>query len=72
VFRGGQLGVLEAEATQEVGDPGVILGIDATGVVVAAGKGAIRLRSVTPAGRRHMSAVEWANGARFVRGERLG
>ncbi len=54
------------------GEPGTILGDDATGVQVAAGSGAYRVEEVAPAGRRRMPAAAWARGARFAAGERLG
>ncbi len=71
-FRGRSLGVLSAEAAEASGDPADILGVDERGVLVAAGEGAVRLRTVVPSGRRHMPALDWANGARFAPGERLG
>lgn len=71
-FRGQPLNVLEAEVAAASGGSGEILTLDADGVVVAAGEGAVRLREVAPAGRRHMGAVDWARGARFAPGERLG
>jgi methionyl-tRNA formyltransferase len=71
-FRGLSLGVLSAETAEASGDPATILGVDQRGVLIAAGEGAVRLRSVVPSGRRHMPAVEWAKGARFAPGERVG
>ena len=71
-FRGRWLGVLSAEAAEASGDPATILGVTERGVLVAAGEGAVRLRTVVPSGRRHMPAPDWANGARFAPGERLG
>ena len=53
------------------GDPGTILA-DAEGVAIATGEGTYRLDEVAAAGRRRMSAVEWARGARLRPGERLG
>jgi methionyl-tRNA formyltransferase len=52
--------------------PGTIEAADARGVLVAAGEGAVRLVEVSPAGRRRMAAADWARGARFEPGERLG
>ncbi len=42
------------------------------GVAIATAEGTYRLDEVAAAGRRRMSAVEWARGARFRPGERLG
>lgn len=70
-FRESMLNVLAAEPVAGSGPPGEILSVDDLGVVVAAGRGGVRLLVVAPAGRRHMAARDWANGARFVPGERL-
>jgi methionyl-tRNA formyltransferase len=42
------------------------------GVPVATGDGVYRLLEVAPAGRKRMSAEDWARGARFRPGERVG
>jgi methionyl-tRNA formyltransferase len=70
-FRGSPLNVLAAEPVGGSGEPGEIVSVDDRGVVVAAGRGGVLLRLVAPAGRRHMSASDWANGARFAPRERL-
>jgi methionyl-tRNA formyltransferase len=54
------------------GDPGTILADNPDGVAIATGEGTYRLDEVAAAGRRRMSAVEWARGARLRPGERLG
>jgi methionyl-tRNA formyltransferase len=71
-FRGRPINILRAESVEGSGSPGSILGVDDRGVRIAAGRDGVRLRSVAPAGRRHMSAAEWANGARLGPLERLG
>ncbi len=48
------------------------LSVDATGVVVGTGRGAVRLGQVQPAGKRMLPAADWARGARPEPGERLG
>jgi methionyl-tRNA formyltransferase len=75
-FRGDRLKVLAAavghdEASAAL-EPGVIVAADDRGVAVATGDGVLRLLEVGPAGRRRMAAPDWANGARFATGERLG
>jgi len=45
---------------------------DRSGVRVGTGSHAVALDEVQPAGKRRMSAVEWARGARLATGERLG
>jgi len=42
------------------------------GVLVGAGRGAVRLGQVQPAGKRMLPAADWARGARPAAGERLG
>jgi methionyl-tRNA formyltransferase len=52
-------------------EPGeVAVGPD--GVLVGAGRGAVRLGDVQPAGKRLLSAEDWARGARPAPGERMG
>ncbi|MCZ2812821.1 methionyl-tRNA formyltransferase [Modestobacter sp. VKM Ac-2979] len=48
------------------------LSIGSTGVLVGAGRGAVRLSSVQPAGKKMLPAADWARGARLEPGERLG
>ena len=73
-FRGTPVRILHASVTDEeaAGPPGTIATADTRGVLVATGQGALRLRTVAPAGRRAMSAGDWARGARFAADERLG
>jgi len=75
-FRGEGLKVLAASAADvpagRAAPPGTVLESDARSVLVAAGEGGVRLLEVAPAGRKRMAAGEWANGARFRPGERLG
>ncbi len=52
--------------------PGVILTSDDRGVLVGVKDGGVRLLEVAPAGRKRMAAADWARGARFTPGERLG
>jgi methionyl-tRNA formyltransferase len=51
--------------------PGTIVTVDPY-VTVAALPGHVRLVRLQPAGRKSMTAVEWARGTRVVPGERLG
>lgn len=66
------LKILEAGSVEGSGPAGTVLSTGAGGVVVGAMAGAVHLRTVTPAGRRRMSAEAWARGARLRPGERLG
>ena len=72
-WRGAVINVLRAEPEQDVpGAPGEIVGIGASGVLVKAGSGIVRLLEVAPSGRRRMPAADWAHGARPRPGERFG
>jgi methionyl-tRNA formyltransferase len=74
-FRGARLKLLVAAASGDGVDgttAGQIVAADERGVVVATGSGALRLLQVAPAGRTAMPAADWARGARFTPGERLG
>ena len=48
------------------------LSVGPTGVLVGTGRGAVRLTSVQPAGKKLLPAADWARGARPEPGERLG
>jgi len=52
--------------------PGTVLAVDADGLLVACGEGAVRLTEVQPPGKPRMGARAWANGARVTPGWRLG
>lgn len=54
------------------GAPGTVLAVDADGLVVACGVGAVRLSDVQAAGKPRMPGRAWANGARIRQGDRLG
>ena len=74
-FRGEPLKVLSAavagDATEGSSRRGEVVAADARGVAIAAGDGAVRLLEVAPAGRKRMTAGDWARGARFEPHERL-
>jgi methionyl-tRNA formyltransferase len=73
-WRGTRVKVLEAIATREAvtGAPGTLVTADDRGVLVTTGDGALRLLRVAPAGKRAMSAADWARGARLVPGDPMG
>ncbi|RFU22696.1 methionyl-tRNA formyltransferase [Geodermatophilus marinus] len=48
------------------------LSVGPTGVLVGTGRGAVRLTTVQPAGKRVLPAADWARGARPAPGERVG
>lgn len=52
--------------------PGDVLAVDASGLLVACGDGAVRISAVQPAGKRRLTPAEWANGRGVGVGERFG
>jgi methionyl-tRNA formyltransferase len=73
-FRGEVLKVARGEPVPGIGEPAVILPTEPAipAVDVGTRDGIYRLLEVAPSGRKRMPAVEWARGARFEPGERLG
>jgi methionyl-tRNA formyltransferase len=78
-FRAEPLKILAAGLSHEglrrdhdAAQAGTIIEADERGVLVATANGGVRLIEVAPAGRARMSAADWARGARFGSGERLG
>lgn len=53
------------------GEPGAILSIDDTGMVVAAKDGGIRIKRVRPAGGKKVAAAEWAKSSSIAAGARF-
>jgi methionyl-tRNA formyltransferase len=72
-WRGNRLRLGPVEPVPDAPDlaPGEV-SVGPTGVLVGAGRGAVRLREVQPAGKRMLPAADWARGARPAPGERLG
>jgi methionyl-tRNA formyltransferase len=72
-FRSRRLGIVAVEILDE-GPPGGAGGAPGTldGLVVATGRGRVRLVTVHPEGRRTMAAEDWVHGAAPGEGERLG
>jgi len=67
-----RLQVLSAAVEPAQGDPGVVLEVGREGLLVAAGRDALRLQRVQPEGRSEMSGGEFARGCRIAVGARLG
>ena len=76
--RGGEeLKLFGATATEEAGDeggarPGQVLDVDATGMLVACGDGAVRVIQVQAPGKRRISTAEFARGRGISVGDILG
>jgi methionyl-tRNA formyltransferase len=58
------------EETQ--GEPGTVIRLDADGIVVATGKGLLRLTEVQPSGKKPMPARQFINGRQMKAGDRFG
>ncbi len=77
-FRGGrQVTVWRARAEPQPpsaagGEPGAVLGVSEEGILIATGRGVLRLLEVQPAGGRRMTAAAFARGHRVRPGERWG
>jgi methionyl-tRNA formyltransferase len=56
------------------GQPGTVLQADMheAGILVACGRGAVRIREVQPPGKRRMNAAEWVRGRGVAAGDRFG
>lgn len=66
-----RLGPVVAEPEVSGPAPGEV-SVDASGVLIGTGRGAVRLGDVQPAGKRMLPAADWARGARPQPGERVG
>jgi len=75
MFRGKPMKIHRAalvDAGKAASKPGEIILADRTGMVIAAGDGALRLELVQPAGKKAMSGADLVNGYQIKSGERLG
>ena len=52
-------------------EPGDVIAIDADGMLVACGGGAVRITAVQPAGKRRLAPQDWANGRGVAVGDRF-
>ncbi|MBN2713817.1 MAG: methionyl-tRNA formyltransferase [Planctomycetes bacterium] len=67
------LKVEEAEMPHKSAAPGTVIHADGKeGIIVMAGDGPLWLRRIKPAGKREMSGVEYARGAKISIGSRMG
>lgn len=65
-------GAARAAGAGATPEPGTVLAVDAEGMTVACGRGAVVLVRVQPPGKRAMPARDWANGRGVRPGVRLG
>lgn len=54
------------EGAESLGEPGEVLGINAEGLIVQTGKGAVLLTEVQPENRKRMSAADFARGHQYI------
>jgi methionyl-tRNA formyltransferase len=52
-------------------EPGEVITVDGSGLLVACGEGAVRITAVQPSGKRRLTPAEWANGRGVVVGDRF-
>lgn len=76
-LHGSDVKLFGARATDLAGDEGgvgfgEVLALDADGMLVACGDGAVRIIDVQPAGKRRMPVAEWARGRGVQAGDRFG
>ncbi len=65
---GRRLKLLKVERRPEVGEPGAIIRIEDSALLVGTGEGAVALLAVQPEGKRRMTGAEFARGRRLVVG----
>ncbi|HEU4643324.1 MAG TPA: methionyl-tRNA formyltransferase [Gemmatimonadaceae bacterium] len=76
-LRGEEVKLFGAMETDEAGDeggrrPGQVLAIDADGMLVACGDGAVRIAFAQPAGKKRMDVSAWARGRGVAAGDVFG
>ena len=64
--------VWRAQTAAGAGAPGAVLSADATGIVIAAGSGAVRVLELQRAGGKRLAAAAFLNAAKLARGARFG
>jgi methionyl-tRNA formyltransferase len=68
---GRRLLIIASRPAEGRGEPGAVIGVEAAGVTIACGEGALCVTKVKPEGRAAMAAGEWARGARLTAGDRI-
>jgi len=54
------------------GEPGLVLDVDESGMLVACGEGGVRIGYVHPSGKRRLAALDWAQGRGIAVGDVFG
>jgi methionyl-tRNA formyltransferase len=71
-LRDERLKIWRADVRDARGAPGEVLAMDAQGVLVACGQGALQLKELQRAGGRRLTAMEFLRGFAIAAGERMG
>ncbi len=71
LFLDSGLKLKDIELVKGIGKPNRIIAIEDTGIIVACANGALRLKTVQPASKKEMSAVDYARGRRLEVGNTL-
>jgi len=72
IYKGTTLKVHGLEPTLGQGKPGKVITVSKEGIKVAAGEGALLIKTVQPPNKPRMAAHDWANGYAVKGGEHLG
>jgi methionyl-tRNA formyltransferase len=70
-LRGTEIKIWRAAVTEAAGEPGVVLALDPAAIVVACGRGALRLEELQRAGGKRLLAREFLRGFALAAGERF-
>ena len=72
-YQGKRVLLLQSQPEPDVASvaPGEVLAVNADGIRVSCGEGALLLKKLKPEGRGALSAADWARGARLQPGERF-
>jgi methionyl-tRNA formyltransferase len=72
IHGGKRVVVLSASVLDVAGSPGIVSNISSDGITVGTGKGSLLLSVVKPEGRAAMSAKDYANGNKIIKGAAFG
>jgi methionyl-tRNA formyltransferase len=70
-LRGTEIKIWRAAVAEAAGEPGVVLALDPAAIVVACGRGALRLEELQRAGGKRLPAREFLRGFALAAGERF-
>ena len=70
-WQGESLKLWKTQAIDAMGEPGVVLGADKAGIVVACGQGALRITELQRAGGKRLAAAQFLAGGEIKPGDRF-